>query len=225
MALTAKGFPYPVSGDGRPHIDQSIAALAARVDAILSTLSDAEIGLLSLGPDLFDGRYLLQSNVGAVRKWRGLYEWDGSAWRSLIAMGAQASFTPVLTATTTAPNMGTTSSVRGAYVVMGGLCIGRGAIQQGGTGSNVGAGTWLMSLPVAAAYATNRQAVGKGLWYRASAPYSSAIFHGTLKLDDATHVRLTGTNGSSDLGSGTVPFNGVGGLGELNYKFAYRVAA
>jgi hypothetical protein len=30
MAITAKGFPYPVSADGRPHIDQALAALADR---------------------------------------------------------------------------------------------------------------------------------------------------------------------------------------------------
>src|SRR5262249_27668417 len=77
---TTKNLPYPTSGDGRPHIDQALANLAAKIDLILPTLTDAQIGLLA-GADLYDGEFEFQSNAGAgARKWRGLYGRDGSGF-------------------------------------------------------------------------------------------------------------------------------------------------
>jgi hypothetical protein len=225
MAVTAKGFPYPVAADGRPHIDQAIAALAARVEAVLAILSDAEIAALA-GVDLWNGRLAIQSNTGSTRLWRGLYEYDGSAWRSLVSLGPMAAFTPAVTAVTTAPSLGTSTPKRGAYVTMGGLCIGNATVQQGLSGPwSAGSGTWLVSLPIAAAYATNNKAIGSGQWNRGTAPYSSAIASCELVLVDSTHAKLVWTNGTGDLGSASVPFNTASATGLLSYSFAYRVAA
>jgi hypothetical protein len=226
MPTTAKGFPVPVD-PVRPHIDLALADLAARIEQVLSTATDAELALLA-GVDLWDGRYLMQTDVGAVRKWRGLYEYQttGAFWRPMIPLSALTTFTPVLTATGTDPNLGVGATARGWYGRLGRLVIGRGSLQQGGaSGYSVGSGTWLVSLPVAHDYTGQTRPLGRAFWNRNTVAVAGNVFAGVLIAQTATTAKITGTSSTGDLGSINVPFNTVPTpTGFLSYNFMYRGA-
>lgn len=146
MAVTAKNLPYPVAADGRPHIDQAIAALGVKIDDILLSLTETE-RLALAGADLWDGKLVIQSTTGAGPK--GLYEQKTSTWRSMIPIGPRIAYTPALTATTTNPTLGSTGSTDGWYMEMGELCIGRATATFAGTGAAIGTGQYRFSLPLA----------------------------------------------------------------------------
>lgn len=196
MATTTKGFPYPVAGDGRPHIDQDIAALATTIDEFLMGLSDAEIALLA-GAGLFAGRNVLQTSTGSTRKQRGLYAYDGAAYQPAAPFGSPIGYTPTLTVISgTDPVLGATGSVLGEYLRWGRLVIGRAEITQDGAGATIGSGTYQVLLPLAAATQPNR-VIGRWTYGRAGSPPKT--WGGPARLVDATHVELsmTGTGGGA----------------------------
>lgn len=73
----------------------------------------------------------------------------GSAWSDLLnpAHGAFIAWTPVLTASTTNPTLGTGSSQTGVYMRIGRLIFAQGRILWG-TGGTAGSGTYAISVPV-----------------------------------------------------------------------------
>ncbi len=73
----------------------------------------------------------------------------------LNGIGEWTSYTPVLTATTTNPTLGTGSSSVGSYARIQDLIFYRFVITFGTSGVNAGVGTYRISLPVAAAAITN----------------------------------------------------------------------
>jgi hypothetical protein len=76
--------------------------------------------------------------------------WNGSAWLTL-GQTVTSAFTPVLTATTTNPTLGSGSVVAGRYTLWGGkFCTYMGMITFGTSGVGAGSGQYLISLPVAA---------------------------------------------------------------------------
>jgi hypothetical protein len=223
MAATAKGFPYPVSGDGRPHIDQAIEALAARVEAVLSILSDAELALLA-GVDLWDGRLAMQSNAGSVRKWRGLYEYRTSpaGWKPLVPVGALATFTPAITRATTNPTLGTGPTQAGRYSQLGGLIIGRGSIQYG-SGSTAGTGTVFLSLPVAAATA-QLPVIGRATYFGGivGTPNTTVA---ALELVTSTTAKMPGGSSPGSAGGDADALSYNAAVPPLfTYTFRYKAA-
>ena len=70
---------------------------------------------------------------------------------SVITSGAWTSYTPVLTASTTNPTLGTGSTQEGAYAEFGKLIVFRVYIQFGTASVNAGSGFYSVSLPVTAA--------------------------------------------------------------------------
>jgi hypothetical protein len=214
MATTTKGFPYPVAGDGRPHIDQDIAALASTIDEFLMGLTDAEIALLA-GAGLFAGRNVLQTSTGTTRKQRGLYAYDGAAYQPAAPFGSPIGYTPTLTVISgTDPVLGSTGTVLGEYLRWGRLVIGRAEIVQNGTGVTNGSGTFQILLPLAAATQPNR-IIGRWVFSRGGSPPKT--WGGALRLVDATHAELslTGSGGGAaiNLGSAT---SGMGTITPVN---------
>jgi hypothetical protein len=76
--------------------------------------------------------------------------YNGSAWVTL-GQTVVSAFTPVLTAVTTNPTLGSGSVVAGRYTLWGGkFCTYMGHIAFGTSGVNAGSGNYLISLPVTA---------------------------------------------------------------------------
>jgi hypothetical protein len=89
--------------------------------------------------------------------------YDGSTWRVINQNGA-TSYTPVLTANTGNPVLGTGSSVTGRYLLHGGnLCTYWGNINFGTSGVSAGTGQYFVSLPVAASGSTVGPTVGSAV--------------------------------------------------------------
>jgi hypothetical protein len=221
MATTAKGFPYPVAADGRPHIDQDIAALATVIDQLFGGFSDAEIGLLA-GAGLFTGRTVFQTNAGSVRKQRGLYRYDTS-FGPIAAFGTPTGYTPTLTVISGTDPTLNGGAVIGSYLQWGSLIIGRGSITIA-NGGTLGTGTYQVLLPVAVANQPNRVIGRWDLGTGTSPPHS---WFGDLRVIDATHAELTmaGTGGGAAINLASTTTNmAIGTLGTtLLYAFRYLV--
>lgn len=226
MGATTKNLPYPTD-PLRPHIDLALHDLADKIDAILGSLSDVEIAALA-GADLWDGKLVVQTDVGSTRKWRGLYEYlaGAAAWRSLVPIGAFATFTPVLTASGGGLALGTSPTQAGWYAQFGSLVFGRGYVLFGTAGSPaIGTGTLLASLPVAHAYSQN-YTIGRGRWRNTTAGVPT-WYIGEMELTSTTTAKLVGgTNPAStvaDATNATLGFTPANGVTSLSYSFRYRV--
>lgn len=223
MAATAKDLPYPVASDGRPHIDQAIAALAAAIDAVYDSLTDAQMALLA-GADLWDGELRVQSDAGASRLWKGLYEYrtSGALWTPLVGLGAHASYVPTLTAVSVNPNVGTTPDSFGWYVQMGKRIFGRAHIQMGGTGIAGGTGSYRILLPVSCGL-TGAPTIGRWYWSRPGSPGSTQM--GVLQLVDATHAKMMFTDATTagEMRSDTAAGVYVQASAYLSVQFLYRM--
>jgi hypothetical protein len=112
--------------------------------------------------------------------------WDVSTWTAgLTVTAAQmnarirdnfkaigdpwTAYTPVLTATTTNPTLGTGSSQLGRYVAAGKWITYQYRITFGTSGTAAGSGTYLISLPVAPATPVSNAYVGTGFCFDSSA--------------------------------------------------------
>lgn len=69
---------------------------------------------------------------------------------NLKALTEWVSYTPTFTSTGTSPNLGTTGSRLGAYILAGDLCLWWAKITFNGTGITAGTGNYLIGLPTAA---------------------------------------------------------------------------
>lgn len=69
---------------------------------------------------------------------------------NLKALTEWTSYTPTFTSTGTAPNIGTTGTRDGAFILAGDLCIWWAKITFNGTGITAGTGNYLIGLPTAA---------------------------------------------------------------------------
>lgn len=87
------------------------------------------------------GDYVDDASIG------GLSRFNGSVWQS-IDFGAWTAYTPTLTGSATNPTLGTGSSVGGAYTQIGKTVIGWAKINWGTSGTAIGSGQYLVSLPV-----------------------------------------------------------------------------
>jgi hypothetical protein len=80
----------------------------------------------------------------------------------LNGIGEWTSYTPVLTAATTNPTLGTGSSSTGSYARIQDLIIYRFAITFGTSGVAAGSGVYRVSLPVTASATTSFYEIGNG---------------------------------------------------------------
>lgn len=72
---------------------------------------------------------------------------DGTNWVDLLTPGVWRAYTPVLTALTTNPTLGTGSTQAGRYCCVGNLIVAQGIIAFGTTGANAGSSTYEISVP------------------------------------------------------------------------------
>lgn len=221
MATTTRGLPYPVTGDGRPHIDLAIKALADAVKVWEAPMTDAQIGALA-GADLWDGRLVFQTDVGTVRKWRGLYMYlsGAAAWRCVCPISGGATWTPSVSAASGGLNLGSTGSVEGYYFEVGDIITARATFKWAGTGISAGTGLWTFTLPANAAL-TDRP-IGRGLHKRNVTPINTSKFVGSVELTSATGAKVTGDSG--DLSSTTAPMTTSPNTNSTYLSIVYRRA-
>lgn len=121
-------------------------------------------------------------------------------------------WTPVLSGSTTAPTLGTGSSVLGEYTLDGlhGRCKGHFAITAGTSGTTVGSGAYLVNLPVS--LTTNQVVIGDGYFFDAS---TQTTYDLTLRLISASQARFYFTgNSSGSLGAGSATIPGTLGVND-----------
>jgi hypothetical protein len=139
-------------------MDQSIMRFTS------TTTRDAAFGGAG-EPTLAEGMFAYTTDTNT------LWLYDGAAWvaavnaSSLNGVGNWTSYTPVLTAVTTNPTLGSGSVAVGYYAQIGKVVIYSFQIVFGTSGVNAGSGDYRVSLPVTAAFgsafygATNGQTI------------------------------------------------------------------
>jgi hypothetical protein len=136
--------------------------------------------------------------------------------------GAWTSYTPVLTASTTNPTLGTGGSVSGRYIKLGKTVIGQAAIVFGSSGVNAGSGTYYVSLPINKT-GLNEHALGSVVMRDASASYignaGTLQGAGTAGLDKAQIV----FGGSVFAVGSTTPWTWAA-ADQIFFTFMYEVA-
>jgi hypothetical protein len=160
---TPKGFPYPAGTPDDNANQDSILALANRLDTILSARTAAQITALS-GADLWNGRLQRQtdSTGTTTRQQTGLYVYEG-AWKPLVGDGhGGTANTPTLTATTTNPTLGTSPTNEWDWWMLGPFLVGSITIIWGTGAPTPGSGTYEITLPVAPASISTNAGVPLG---------------------------------------------------------------
>lgn len=127
-----------------------------------------------------------------------------SAWVITNQVGWTA-FTPVLTAVTTNPVLGTGGVAEGEYTVYAGkMCCYRGTFKFGSSGINVGSGQYLVSapLPSTATLSTGSTAVGSFLARDSSGP----LLYCGVTFMNASETRISFINAGTGLVAHNAPF-------------------
>lgn len=122
---------------------------------------------------------------------------------NLNAIGVWNSWTPVLTATTTNPTLGTGSVQSGNYIKYGQMLIVEGRITFGTSGVAAGSGSYLISVPPSTTITPTSAAIPLG---QARILDSSAVTIGIANVyyQDGTHVGLNMPSTTTVGGFGTV---------------------
>ncbi|GAA1160971.1 hypothetical protein F4556_005177 [Kitasatospora gansuensis] len=164
---------------------------------------------------LVSGSYAGQWRDGAI----GLERWSGSAWAK--GLGEYQAYTPTWTASTTNPTLNN-GTLAARYCRIGRQINYRGTLQLGST-SNGGAGTWFLSLPVAAA--------SVGIYEIGSCDYTvlaSNNFLGAVEIDPGGTtmvfpVKTGATTSSTANVSNVVPVNASAAT-RLSWNITYEAA-
>lgn len=145
----------------------------------------------------------------------------GVKWATPAAGGGSAAtaYTPVLTATTTNPTLGTGATQTGWYVQNGDLIVGEAYIKFGTSGVNAGAGDYRISLPVAAH--ASAISIGGGWIYNGTSGMTTVS--AVMLIGAPTQVRLFRTSSTTFTVGAAVPSPWVA-TNELGLSFAYRKA-
>lgn len=196
---TTRGFPFPAGTPDDNANQDSIKALADRLDTILSARTAAQITALA-GADLWTGRIQRQSDSTGTtnRQQTGLYGYTGS-WIPLIGDGhGGVAGGPVLTATSGNPNMGTSPVLEWDWWMLGPFLMGSLTIIWGTGSPTPGTGTYEITLPVDPAVigANGGTAVGWGFARDASTGQSVTVI---AKRVSASKLRLYPAGGSAPL--------------------------
>lgn len=231
MPTSSKGFVTPAGTPDDNNNHDAIKAIADRLDTILSARTAAQITALA-GTDLWTGRAERQtdSTGTAKRQQTGLYLYDGSTWQPGIGDGAGGTGpTPVLTAASVNPNMGSTGTSTWEWWMLGDWAVGQMIFTWGGTGVTTGTGELIIPLPVACAAfgspsASRPVPLGAGILRDASAAAGSNAFDVTLVTQGggASVARLAyhGATGNARA-TGSTPIT-LGAAGDtIKIDFAY----
>lgn len=132
----------------------------------------------------------------------------GAAWES---------YTPVLTASTTNPTLGTGSSTSGRYGRVNKLVYGQGQINFGTAGVSAGSGFYFVSLPVTAQ--SSGKVIGQFQFYDSSA---FAVYIGVL-ISDTTTRSLMYYNNPASVTTNAAPFTWAAN-DFIRYTFQYEAA-
>jgi hypothetical protein len=127
---------------------------------------------------------------------------------------AWTGYTPVFSAATTNPNVGSTGSVVGEYIEAGKLIIGHIRITFAGAGVNVGSGVYSITVPVSVAGTAVPRAVGSCIFERAGGFFARTPF-----FVNSTNLGLTDGLGNR-LGHTTAFAAGD----EIDIEFQYEAA-
>lgn len=184
----------PKSGGGSPVVtDRRPFTVAAGAPILVRSLAERD-GL----PAKWDGLQVIRLDLSG----RPVQTWDGAKWTG----GAQSGlYTPTLTAATN-PTLGAGSQQLGRYTVNGDVMEVQAFIAFGTSGSNVGSGSYLISLPPGFSYGGLGSAVPLGV-FAAKLPTALDI-SGFVTLSAAGVGQLlmkwqSVTNKQSVVGSGT----------------------
>ena len=131
-------------------------------------------------------------------------------------------YTPVVTADTTNPTLGTASVAEGYYAQMGKHVVGTIYIKLGTSGFAAGTGTWHISLPVNAATTGTIRVLGHGGFWDASAPTAS----GWITATRATTSTLTLIAGNATTAGAVAPLAPItwAASDEIWVNFSYEAA-
>lgn len=165
--------------------------------------------------DLNDAVEALQAKVGV----------DGSAVTTsldykLADLGTWTTYTPVLTAQTTNPNLGSTGAISGYYTQVNDLVVGTVYLYFSGTGVSAGNGVWFISLPVAADTSGPNIIAGHINCYDSSVP---AFRHGFPQHSTSTTVQMYASDNVSIAISNSSPF-AWSTNDQLRMQFIYKAA-
>jgi hypothetical protein len=111
---------------------------------------DIDLGGVTVTAPILDGAYAEPGDVVQVGAWAGdllVLGRVASALSSAVSV-LPTPWTPVLTATSTDPNLGADGVAEGFYMVTNGWCVGWGRFFFDGTGVNAGGGGYRSTLPV-----------------------------------------------------------------------------
>jgi hypothetical protein len=148
---------------------------------------------------------------------------SGTTWRTSVLGSGLQTYTPVLTAATTNPTLGTGSSVAGEFERFGDWVVGAVEIVWGTSGVAAGSGFYEISLPVAmvASGPTAGRIIGSGVIFDSSAAGAAAWFLVSVTAVSSTTCRgvMQGFNPQSGV-SPVVP----AASDQIRITFAYRAA-
>lgn len=196
---TTRGIPYPFGFEGN-NVPVDLLALAARLDAMLSPRTYAEIGALG-GVDLWDGRLLTQSDTGVLRPWAGMYAYKAAttSWQAVVPR-ASTPFTPTLKFAGVAATMGTAAESVGQVSRFGSLILARFVIFTGTAGfSAPGSTVWTIDLPGAQPY--KESAVPSILGVMTGIDQLGAVMRLDLVSGLGSALTVTGYKAAGGLGS------------------------
>lgn len=134
-------------------------------------------------------------------------------------LGEFQSWTPSLTSTTGAPNLGTTGTSVGRYFRFGKYVYARFRITFGGTGITAGSGGWFVSYPVLPATATPQ--IGNSQLGHARYSITGHSTSGPLEFETDTTVQLTyyttGAAAGNPVGVGAISSTNASGVAAGNF--------
>lgn len=121
-----------------------------RQAVVVAVNADGTVDLQLGGGDTVIGSAACLDTVGVVA---GDSVWCLQSGADILVLGrqgggAERTYTPALTATTTNPTLGTGAVQTGRWAMVGKCAVVRGSIRFGTAGVNAGSGTYLIGLPV-----------------------------------------------------------------------------
>ena len=204
----------PQSGGGSPSVVWDPPYLAPP-GGPYRVRSDTERDALYTAFGATDENPLTVVHIGTSNPKKGVTEqtFDGVTWT-----GAWASYTPVLTGSTTNPTMGSGGIQQGRYVVNGKTCIGW-FTWQFGSGGAAGSGTYEVSLPVAMAATDTAANLGTAWMFVGGQWYPADMIRGT----SSTRVQFRVTGATPAVGASN-PAGWSAPSTALRAQFVYEVA-
>jgi len=142
-----------------------------------------------------------------------------------LGTGLWTSYTPVLTAITTNPTLGTGSSATGRFVQVGKLVVAQGGFSFGTAGVAAGSGNYVISLPVTADTTLSNRPIGAWVPFDSSAGAGNALCLAFLTASTTMQARYPATwpNGATTPISNAAPWVWAAS-DTINFSIVYEAA-